>query len=139
MVIALVAIPAVSAKSNDYVVSPAPSDGKLTMSKLSAAATYTITQGQTRTHTSNIPGGVAWLEYNLNWGNTANSLQLKLYSPSGTYLGAFYDNSDGKIDGRIHLSVYQQGSQIEQGVWRAPVYGYSVTGTQSYTLNVYGH
>ena len=100
---------------------------------------YYIIQGQSRYHTSNLPSGIHWLELDLNWGNSANSLDLTIYSPSGNNLGTYNDMSDGRRDGRIHLSVYPSGGYIDPGMWVNKVYGASVSGSQRYTFNVYGH
>jgi hypothetical protein len=73
------------------------------------------------------------LHIDLNWGNPSNSLRLKIYTPDGYTLGPYYDNADGSIDGRINIYVNNPNG-IAQGTWYYEVYGYSVSGTQSYTI-----
>ena len=128
----------------NYTVSPwtenslnSLSTGKLIYS--TDSATYYISQGQTRVHTGNVGSGVNFLEVNLNWGDTSDSLTLSIYDPSGSYLGTYHDNSDGSVNGRIHLYIYPSGGYIAPGYWMFKVYGESVSGSQSYTLNLYTH
>lgn len=124
-----------------YIVSPA---GEYTLntdnSHVYSAATYKIEAGTTKYHSSPYLGSeIHWLEVDLRWGVSSNSLALKIYSPSNSILGTYHDNSDGKIDGRIHLSIYPSTGYIEQGKWQFKLYGESVSGTQRYTFNLYGH
>lgn len=86
-----------------------------------------VSQGQTKTHL--IYRSSAHI-VNLNWGNTSNSLSFIIYTPSGTKVGTFYDNSDGYVDGMIRISVNQGG-----GYWKYDVCGQNVSGTQTYTLS----
>ena len=92
-----------------------------------------ITQGQTNSHYTNINGFYTSLNVDLNWGNYANSLQLTIYAPDGHVFGPYYDNDDGNRDGRINLYINNPNG-IAQGTWNYKVYGYSVSGTQSYTI-----
>jgi len=63
------------------------------------------------------------LNVDLNWGNSANSLQLTIYSPDNHVFGPYYDSDDGIIDGRINLDIYNPNG-IAQGTWSYNVYGY---------------
>lgn len=102
-------------------------------------AIYTISNGQTRYYYLNVGSAVNWLEVDLNWGNTANTLSLNILNPSRSNLGTYFDNADGKIDGRIHLSIYPSGTYIPQGQWVFKVKGDSVSGTQQFTIMFYTH
>ena len=102
-------------------------------------STQYISQGQTINHYVSVGSGISWLEVDLNWGDTSDSLALTVYSLSGTNLGTYHDNSDGSVNGRIHIGIYPSQGYIEQGIWRFKVYGESVSGTQSYAFHVYGH
>jgi hypothetical protein len=93
----------------------------------------TITQGETNWHSVVINSYTTLLNVDLYWGNSANSLQLTIYSPDGYVFGPYYDNDDGNIDGRINWGIYNPNG-IAQGTWYYKVYGYSVTGTQSYSI-----
>lgn len=73
------------------------------------------------------------MEVDLNWEYSANSLSLTIYSPDNSIRGPYYDSSDGTTDGRIHLYVNNPNG-VTQGTWNFKVYGYSVSGTQSYTI-----
>lgn len=147
VVIGMMAVTVASAQTDDkkaddknYTVGPLTEDSLSIANSIEPMlATYYITQGQSRNHYSPVGIGTLWLEYNLYWGNTANSLTLTIYTPSGANIGTFHDNSDGVVDGRIHLGIWPSSGYIDSGVWTSKVYGESVSGTQSYTINVVGH
>lgn len=134
MVAALLAAPAVSAKEG-YTVRPSTEETP----PVSILVYDSITQGQTKTYTSNVGTGVNYLEVDLNWGDTADSLSLKIYTPGGSRLGTFYDIDDGVIDGRIHLDIVPNKGYVESGEWEYKVYGVSVIGTEDYNFNVAQH
>jgi hypothetical protein len=157
IIMAFMAVPAVSAKTGtagagknvnkattvDYIVSPAtessPKTGNPVMVPLS---TQYLSKGQTITHGVSITSAtVKYLEVDLNWGVASKSLALTAYTPSGTNLGTYHDNYDGKVlNGRIRLNIYPSSKvYIEKGNWKFKVYGESVSGTQSYTFNTYAH
>jgi hypothetical protein len=92
-----------------------------------------ITQGETNWHSTPIYGYITKLNVDLYWGNPSNSLQLTVYSPDGHTFGPYYDGADGVIDGRINIEI-DNPDGIAQGTWYYKVYGYSVTGTQSYSI-----
>jgi hypothetical protein len=101
---------------------------------LSPAIVYSsITQGGTNWHSKNLNSYCNYLNVDLNWGNQANSLELTIYGPDGSTYGPFYDNADGYIDGRINIYLYNPDG-VPQGTWWYEVYGYSVIGTQSYSI-----
>nr|WP_255680649.1 hypothetical protein [Methanosarcina sp. DH2] len=75
----------------------------------------------------------------MNWGDTSDSLTLSIYTPSGSKIGTYRDNSDGSINGRIRLNIYPSQGYMEQGVWKFKIYGESVSGTEDYSFNVYQH
>lgn len=123
----------------DYIVSPSE-DSSDTGDSVSIESTQYISQGQTKTHYVSVGSGVNYLEVDLNWGDTGNSLTLKIYTPSGTQIGGTYrDSSDGSVNGRIHLNIDPSQGYVQQGTWKFKVYGESVSGTESYTFNVYQH
>ncbi len=93
----------------------------------------TITQGQTNWHTKDVTTFITTLNVDLNWGNPSNSLRLRIYSPDGYVFGPYFDNADGVINGRINLDL-RNPNGIAKGTWRYEVYGYSVVGTQSYSI-----
>jgi hypothetical protein len=124
-----------------YIVSPAGENAINTDdSRIYSQATYKIEEGTTKYHSSpSLGSGIHWLEVDLRWRVPSNSMALMIYSPSNNILGTYHDNSDGKTDGRIHLSIYPSTGYIEQGKWKFTINGESVSGTQSYTFNLYGH
>jgi hypothetical protein len=97
------------------------------------ASVYTIRQGQTNWHGKYITQGCPGYYADLNWGNTANSLQLRIYCADGSVKGPYYDGSDGRTDGRIYLYVYSPGG-LTGGTYYHEVYGYRVSGTEDYTF-----
>ncbi len=93
----------------------------------------TISQGETNLHGKYVGSGLTLLAVYLNWGDSTDSLRLKIYTPSGSVLGSYYDNADGAVNGKILLNI-QNSNGIEPGTWKYEVYGYRVTGTEDYTI-----
>jgi hypothetical protein len=93
----------------------------------------TIIQGETNWHSKTVSSYITTLDVNLNWGNTANSLKLTIYTPDGYTLGPYYDGADGSINGKIDLDITNPNG-IAKGTWNYRVYGHSVSGTESYTI-----
>ena len=121
--------PAVS--NGGYIVEPVHTAG---MNPISIQSVYaTITQGKTNWHTKTVSSYITSLNVNLNWGNPANSLRLKIYSPDGYTFGPYYDSFDGVNDGRINVNIINSNG-IARGTWYYEVYGNSVTGTQAYSI-----
>jgi hypothetical protein len=118
-------------KDGGYLVLPAQNGGMSTMSI--QAIRSTITQGATNRHAKVVSSYSTTLNVDLNWGEKANSLQLNVYSPDGYTFGPYYDNYDGSVNGRINLDIINSEG-IAQGTWYYKVYGYRVSGTQSYTI-----
>lgn len=124
----------------DYVVSPWIENSLDTGDSIfGILSTQYITQGQTITHNVNVGSGIDYLEVDLNWGDTSDSLALSIYTPSGSKIGTYHDDSDGSVNGRIHINIDPSQGYVEQGIWKFKVYGESVSGTEEYTFNVYQH
>ncbi|MEA1999870.1 MAG: peptidase domain-containing protein, partial [Euryarchaeota archaeon] len=90
----------------------------------------TITQGETNWHSKIVSTNINTLIVDLNWGDTTDSLRLRIYTPDGYVLGPYFDDDD---DGRIYFSIYNPNG-IAKGTWRYEVYGYSVVGTEDYYI-----
>lgn len=116
--------------SHGYIVTPSKSNDN---SSVILRAYDTITQGETNWHSKIVSSYITTLNVNLNWGDTSDSLRLTIYTPDGYTLGPYYDSADGSIDGRINLDITNSGG-IAQGTWRYCVYGYDVSGTESYSI-----
>jgi hypothetical protein len=129
------AVPAVSAKiveeKNGYIVTPG--DNNLRLPEIARFSSASISQGQTQWYSTYVPAGKTSFYTDLYWGAPANSLSLTIVAPDTT-LGPFYDSSDGRIDGRINLRITKSGG-LASGTWWSKVYGYRVTGTQSYSYS----
>lgn len=155
-IIGLIAVPTVSAENGyaensknkvvldstdkNYIVSPWIENSFDTENSVcSLRSTKSISQGQTITHYMSVGSGVNYLEVDLNWGDTSDSLTLSISTPSGRNLGTLRDNSDGSVNGRIHLNIDPSQGYAEQGTWKFKVYGESVSGTEDYTFNVALH
>lgn len=124
----------------DYIVSPwVENSFDMEDYLFSALLTQSISQGQTITNNVNVGSGVNYLEVDLNWGDTSDSLTLSVYTPSGSKLGTYRDNFDGSVNGRVHFSIDPSQGYVQQGTWKFKVYGESVSGTEEYTFNVYQH
>ncbi len=93
----------------------------------------TITQGETNWHSKIVSTNINTLNVDLDWGDTTNSLRLKIYTPDGYVLGPYFDDGDGATDGEIDLDIYNPDG-IAKGTWRYEVYGYSVVGTEDYYI-----
>ncbi|WP_254059062.1 peptidase domain-containing protein [Methanogenium sp. MK-MG] len=93
----------------------------------------TITQGETNQHSKTVDTDITVLHVDLNWGDQADSLRLKVYSPDWQYLGMYFDNADGMIDGRISIDI-ENPNGIAKGTWHYEVYGYNVEGTEDYYI-----
>ncbi len=132
VVLALISAPPVSAKE-EYTIYPSTEEHHPATIK----AYSTITQGQTKTYTTTIGTAVKKLEVDLNWGDTNDYLSLAIYTPSGAYVGKFYDNADGSVDGRIHLDITQGQNYLQSGKWTFKVRGESVVGTEDYYFNTF--
>ena len=93
----------------------------------------TIEQGETNWHNKIVSTNINTLIVDLNWGDTTDSLRLRIYTPDGYVLGPYFDNADGTINGRIYFSIYNPDG-IAKGTWRYEVYGHSVVGTEDYYI-----
>lgn len=120
-------------KNMDLVV--VPGNGVLPIG-LSTKAYDTITQGETDYFSKYVSAGTSQLMMDLNWGTPSNSLSLTANTPAGQY-GPYYDNSDGKTDGRIVLKMSRPGQSLPQGTWNFRVYGNSVTNVEDYSFLTY--
>lgn len=99
-----------------------------------AYSVYTIKFLQTNWHGKYIPSGCPGYYLDLNWGNSANSLRLRVYGADGRAWGPFYDNSDGRSDGRILFWVSSPSGTLAPGTYYHEVFGYCVSGTEDYTV-----
>jgi hypothetical protein len=137
LVCALVLISGVSAQDvdNNAGYSVTPAKGLVLPSVMSPMTAGSITQGQSKWYYYVVPSGKTSMITDLNWGDTSDSLALTIYAPDGT-LGPYYDSSDGVIDGRINLAI-SRTTGLAPGTWNFLVYGYHVTGSQSYNFVIY--
>lgn len=99
-----------------------------------SSSTYTIRQYQTNWHGKYISSGCPGYYLDLNWGNSANSLQLRVYGADGRVYGPFYDSSDGRTDGRILFWVSYNSGTLPAGTYYHEVYGQRVSGVEDYTF-----
>jgi len=118
------------AKTGGYIIEPGNSTGG---GSAIDSVYATITQGKTNWHTKDVTTFITTLNVDLNWGNSGNSLRLKIYSPDGYVFGPYFDNADGVINGRINLNINNPNG-IARGTWYYEVYGYSVAGTEDYYI-----
>ncbi|MBP2029607.1 hypothetical protein J2755_000527 [Methanohalophilus levihalophilus] len=116
-------------QDNGYTVVPVKSDTSITPRWVGD----TITQGETNWHSKSVSSYATSLHIDLNWGDTSDSLRLKVYNPDNQLVGTFYDSSDGATDGRINIEIKKSGG-IDLGTWHYEVYGYRVTGTEDYYI-----
>lgn len=120
----------ISASDAEYMIIPAAIDSNSVGIR---TVTDTITQGETNWHAKQVNTYTQNLLIDLNWGDTSDSLRLKVYNPSNTLIGTFYDSADGQKNGRIRIYL-KNSNGIPQGTWNYQVYGYSVSGVEDYTI-----
>jgi len=103
---------------------------KIDNGKVSIQTVYdTITQGDVDWYYKYITAST--FTVSLVWNNPSNKLTLTVYSPDGSWT-TFTDSSDGSIDGRIVITIYD----ATPGCWFFEVYGAKVRGKQPYSFTV---
>jgi hypothetical protein len=126
-------VPTVSAKiveeKDGYIVTSG--DDIIRLPDISRLSSASITQGQTQWYSTSVPAGKPSFNADLYWGNPSNSLALTITAPDATF-GPYYDSADGQIDGRISLRI-SKSVGLTSGTWWSKLYGYQISGTQSYT------
>ena len=127
--------PSVSAKIVEekagYIVTAV--DETIRLPDISRFGSASITQGQTQWYSTVVPAGKTLFYADLSWGNPSSSLVLTITAPDATF-GPYYDSADGRIDGRINLRISKSGG-LASGTWWSKLYGYQVSGIQSYTFS----
>ncbi|MDE4908152.1 hypothetical protein L0665_05960 [Methanogenium marinum] len=93
-----------------------------------------IKEGELKPFHRQMPENLSRFTYDLLWGNTKDSLKLTIFAPDGM-MGPYYDDSDGKVNGRIYLQISRPDG-IKPGDWYAVVEGEQVDGTQPFMLLV---
>lgn len=132
---AAIAVPSVSAKiieeKDGYIVTSG--DDTLRLLEIARFSSAAISQGQTQWYSTYVPAVKPSFNADLYWGNPSSSLALTITAPDGTF-GPYYDSADGRIDGRINLRISKSGG-LSSGTWWSKIYGYQVSGMQSYTYS----
>ncbi len=59
-----------------------------------------------------------------------------VYTPDGKVLGPYYDDSDGKTDGRINLNIANP-SGVAAGEWHLKVTDMDTLGDNDYYVKTY--
>lgn len=75
--------------SSNYTVTPAiDTETWIVDEEMGIRTVYdTIMQGETNLHEKSVSSGLTLLVVDLNWGDSTDSLRLKVYTPSGALLG----------------------------------------------------
>jgi hypothetical protein len=128
MIVSISLTGATASQDDKYTVVPAKSD-ETTLRWV----TDTITQGEINWHYKSVSSYTTSLHIDLNWGDSSDSLRLKVYNPDDELVRTFYDIADDVIDGRININI-QSSEGIDIGTWRYEVYGHHVTGTEDYYI-----
>jgi hypothetical protein len=77
-----------------------------------------ISPGERKHYTKNVTQDIYFLNVDLIWTNPDVGLTLLVFSPSGEQVGLFYDGSDGAVDRRINIDIFESnGGYIEKGRW----------------------
>lgn len=144
--VALLAAPATAAKEDDSVSVEGPGGYVVTFYKIpekmvspsgmvGVTSDYsTIVQGQYKWHFGYVDYYTTSLNFYLYWGNPSNSLRLRIFTPDQYVLGPYFDIYDGSYNGAIGVTI-SRSNGVAQGTWVAEVYGHSVYGTQSYSID----
>ncbi len=123
-----------AADKNPYKVTPIKTKDNVQDGVIQIKTVFdTITQGETNWHSEYIGSYYTTLDVDLDWGDSSDSLKLTIYTADGYTLGPYYDSADGSVDGRIHLLI-KNSNGIATGTWNYRVYGYSVSGTETYSI-----
>lgn len=93
-----------------------------------------IKEGELKSFHRRMPENLSRFTYDLLWEDAQDSLKLTIFAPDGM-MGPYYDDSDGKVNGRIYLQISRPDG-IEPGDWYAVVEGEQVDGTQQFMLLV---
>jgi hypothetical protein len=91
-----------------------------------------VTQGEMKPFHRVMPEGLDRFTYDLFWQDTNSSLKLTIFAPDGK-MGPYYDESDGRKNGRIYVQV-SRSEGIAVGDWYAVVEGEHIKGTQQFML-----
>jgi len=98
---------------------------------------YSITEGQSRIHIFNPGQNCRRVIIDVDWSDKDNELSLGVESPDTIY-DPFYDDIDGRTDGRIYVSISKSsGGYLPEGDWSNTIRGESVSGTEYYKYAVY--
>jgi hypothetical protein len=95
-----------------------------------------IAAGQTNWHSASVDSAVESVNVDLKWENPDGKLRLVVYTPDGKVLGPFYDDSDGKTDGRINLNIANP-TGVASGEWQLKVTDMSTLGSDDYYVKTY--
>jgi hypothetical protein len=137
--VVVLAMPAAAAKPGDSATKTGNGGYVVTFPKSQTGTIHpmlaynTISQGQYQWAGKNVNYYTTRLPFDLYWGNPSNSLRLRIFTPDGYVLGPYYDSSDSIVNGEINIYITRSGG-VAQGSWAMEVYGYSVSGYQSYWI-----
>jgi hypothetical protein len=95
-----------------------------------------ISAGQTNWHSASVGNAVKSVNVDLKWRNPDGKLRLVVYTPDGKVLGPYYDDSDGKTDGRINLNIANP-SGVASGEWHLKVTDMATLGNNDYYVRTY--
>jgi hypothetical protein len=77
-----------------------------------------ISPGERKHYIKNVTQDIYFLNVDLAWMNPGVGLKLLVFSPSGEQVGLFCDGSDGTLDQRINIDIFESnGGYIENGRW----------------------
>ncbi|MGA9141534.1 MAG: hypothetical protein WBZ29_15015 [Methanocella sp.] len=143
--IVVMATPASAAKPGDSVTYQGPGGYTVTLTKVqpsllsmsgmsTMSMSSSISQGEYQWYGKYITSCGQSYGVRLSWGNTYNSLRLRIFTADGYILGPYYDTSDGgNANGVIGITITRSGG-VALGEWENEIYGYSVSGSQSYYI-----
>lgn len=115
---------------------------KIILNEAAVAESFVISQdvarynqavkaGDDNWHTVNVAEAIDSMDVDLMWEEGDSDLRLMIYTPDGKVLGPYYDDADGKTDGRIYLNI-TNSEGLAAGEWYLKVSDTALVGETDY-------
>lgn len=104
----------------------------------SIADIYTseIEAGDDSWHTITVGEAVESVNVDVKWSETSSKIRLMIYTPDGSVLGPYYDDSDEQTDGRINLNITNSDG-LAAGEWYLKLTDTDDVGSTDYYVKTY--
>ncbi len=122
--------------NSDMMVDLANLSARTTAAQADDTYDNRIAAGETKWHSIDVGDAVKSLNVDIKWSDPDSKLRLVVYTPDGKVLGPYYDDSDGKADGRINLNIANP-SGVASGEWHLKVTDLEKLGSDDYYVRTY--